>query len=458
MEEFFSDNVFLQNDSAKKLYKIVSDLPIIDYHCHISTKEIYEDKPFNNIGEMWLSGDHYKWRLMRAYGISEEYITGNMPWKEKFKKYAEVIATAAGNPLYHWSHMELKKYFKINMPLNQETADEIWGLANAVISENQLSPRKLIKASNVEYIGTTDDVLDPLTYHKLIRDDKDFKTIVAPSFRTDNLLLIKKEGYAKYIKDLTLISGIKISGFEDFIKVIKLRLDYFCEVGCRFSDIGIPYFPNCIGTLEQANFAFLKALNKQVIFDEEFNRFLGYMYVFLAGEYKKRNMIMQLHIAVKRNANTQIYNELGADCGGDCTGDLIQAEAIANILDAINTKTGLPKTIIYTLNPTMYYSLSTIAGSFKNVVLGAAWWFCDHKRGIEEQLSIFSETGHLGSFLGMLTDSRSFLSYARHDYFRRILCNYIGGLIEKGEFADGECAEKLIKAICYTNIQKAIGL
>jgi glucuronate isomerase len=457
MENFYQDKVFLQNATAQRLYQNISNMPIIDYHCHISPKEIYEDKIFDNIGKMLLSGDHYKWRLMRAFGISEEYITGNMPWKEKFIKYSEAISTAVGNPLYHWTHMELIKYFGISTPLNQETAQEIWDKANAVIIQKQLSPRKLIKMSNVEFIATTDDIIDTLEFHKKIKSVITFNTIVTPTFRTDNLLLIKRAGYLDYINKLALASGVVITEFKGFIEAIQNRLDYFCEAGCKFSDLGIEYFPNCIGTEEQAGTVFSKALNNQEISDEEYHSFLGLMYSFLAGEYKQRNIAMQLHLAVKRNANSKMYVELGADCGGDCTGDIIEGKNIIKILDAVNTKTGLPKTIIYTLNPTMYYSILTIAGSFNNVVLGASWWYCDHRRGIEELLNAYAETGHLNAFLGMLTDSRSFLSYARHDYFRRILCSYVGNVVEKGEFADDAYAEKLLKAICYNNIRKIIG-
>lgn len=451
------NNIFLKGETAKKLYKTVENAPIYDYHCHLSPKEIFEDKVFNNIGEMWLAGDHYKWRLMRAFGVDEVYITGSADWFEKFEKYANVISLAAGNPLYHWSHMELRTFFGIDTNLSLTTAKEIWEKANAVIKENQLSPRKLIAMSRVEYIATTDDVIDTLEFHSLIKKDESFKTVVAPSFRTDNLLLIRRNNYKDYINKLSMIDKIEIKDIAGFKEAIIKRLDYFCLIGCKFSDVGIEIFPNSVGSKEEANEVFLKALNGEQISDVQFNSFLGYMYCFLGGEYKKRNMVMQWHLAVKRNANSKMFSELGADCGGDCTGDIIKSETLARMLDAINQNSGLPKTIIYTLNPSMYYSMATVAGSFRNVIMGAAWWFCDHKRGIEEQIRINAEIGHLATFLGMLTDSRSFLSYTRHDYFRRILCSIIGGFIDDGEFFGDEEAQKIVEAISFLNIKNIIG-
>lgn len=451
-----NSSYLLKSIHGKKLYSEVSYIPIIDYHCHLSPKEIYEDKPFDNIGEMWLGGDHYKWRLMRSFGVEEKYITGNATWFEKFQKYALVIAFAAGNPLYHWTMMELSIFFGIEKTLSATTAQEIWDKANLVIREKQLSSRKLITMSKVEYIATTDDVIDSLEYHKKIREDESFPVVVVPSFRTDNLLLIRRKEYSDYIKKLSYVSGVKVNSISSLKAAVQSHLDFFCENGCKFSDIGIEFFPHSICSEKEADIIFIKALSGESVSDDEFDGFLGHMYLFLAEEYESRDLVMQWHLAVKRNANTEQYKRIGADCGSDCMGDIIPNEAIIRMLDAINTNSGMPKTILYTLNPAMSPSLSTIAGSFPNIICGASWWFNDTKRGIEEQIKLISETGHIGTFLGMLTDSRSFLSYARHDYFRRILCNIVGEWIDDGEFTDDETAVELVKNICYNNIRSYI--
>lgn len=448
------DLIFLTSDLSKKLYEKVKYLPIIDYHCHLSPKEIYEDKVFSNIGEMWLQGDHYKWRLMRAYGIDEHYITGSASYYEKFICFAKALEHAINNPLYHWSHMELKTYFNINLPITSENAPKIWEEANKHIEKTKMSPRTLITSSNVEYIATTDDPCDTLSYHGLLREDKTFKTKVTPSFRTDNLMQINKENYPDYIKRLSDISGVEICDIQSLKKAIINRLDFFCENGCRFSDIGIPDFPTCIGCEEEANEAFQKRLGGTSLCDAEYNLFLGHMYVFLASEYKKRDIIMQLHLCVIRNPNTALFNSIGADCGCDSIGEAIPLSHLARLFDKLNSMDALPKTICYTLNPQMYYPLAVLCRSFRNIHLGAAWWFCDHKRGIIEQLEIYSETSNLSTFFGMLTDSRSFLSYARHDYFRRILCSFVADKLISGEFMEEKKAIEILEKICYNNIKE----
>ncbi|MEE1330089.1 MAG: glucuronate isomerase [Acutalibacteraceae bacterium] len=443
----------LKSEQAEKIYEKICSLPIVDYHCHLSPKEIYEDKPFDNIGEMWLAGDHYKWRLMRTAGIDEKYITGNASWKEKFLKYAKALEFAAGNPLYHWSHMELSMFFGIDTPLKSDNAAEIYDEANAYIAKNKLSPRKLIEQSDVEVICTTDDITDDLSYHKLISEDKSFKTKVLPSFRTDNLLLIKRDGYGDYIKKLSEVSGIAISTLADLKTAVKNRLDFFCECGCKFTDVGIPYFPNSIADDDKANQVFADALHGKEIDDGAYRGFIGNMYLFLAEEYYKRNLVMQMHLAVYRNANSALFRSAGADCGADCVGDEISGTELIKLLDAINENSGMPKTILYTLNPGNAAQIASVAGAFPNVRCGAALWFCDHKRGIKEEIEIIAENSSLGSFLGMLTDSRSFLSYARHDYFRRILSDILGDWVKGGEY-DEESAEKLAAKISYYNVKE----
>lgn len=450
-----TDNYLLKTAEAREIYSKIKNLPIIDYHCHLSPKEIFEDKPFSNIGEMWLGGDHYKWRLMRTAGIDERYITGDTDWREKFIKYAAALELAAGNPLYHWSHMELSMFFGIDKPLKSDNAAEIYDEANAFIAENRLSPRKLIEQSKVESLCTTDDIIDTLEFHKKIKEDKSFKTRVLPSFRTDNLLLVRRAGYLDYIKKLAEVSGTEITDLESLKAAVIKRLDFFCLNGCRFTDVGIPYFPDRIADEPSADDIFKKALAGAEISDAEYSGFIGNMYLFLAAEYKKRNLVMQMHLAVYRNANSNLFAALGADCGVDCVGDEISGTALIHMLDAINKTGGMPQTIIYTLNPSNAAQIASVAGAFPNVKCGAAWWFCDHKRGIEDEIKVIAENGCLGEFYGMLTDSRSFLSYARHDYFRRILCNLIGEWVESGEY-DGGSAERLAAKICYENIKEAL--
>ena len=450
-----NNDYMLKNGVARKLYNSAKALPIVDYHCHLSPKEIYEDKPFTSIGEIWLAADHYKWRLMRTAGIDEKYITGAADFKEKFMKYCAAVEYSAGNPLYHWSHMELSQFFGIDMPITYENAEEIWERANAYIAKDEMSPRKLIEKSNVEVICTTDDIVDELYWHKKIAGDKDFETKVLPSFRTDNLLLARRAGYTDYITKLSDACEIEIVDLEALKKAVAKRLDYFCEMGCRCADIGIPYFPNRIAGGAEADGVFKKILAKEEITDNEYMGFIGNMYLFLNSLYKQKNLISQWHLAVVRNADSVLAEKLGADCGVDCVGNAVNGNDLVMMLDAINKNSGLPKTVIYTLNDCNIAQIASIVGAFPNVKCGAAWWFCDHKRGIEAQIKVIAENGCLGEFYGILTDSRSFLSYARHDYLRRILCNLLGEWVESGEY-DENGAEKLTEKICYYNIKKVI--
>ena len=456
MSEFMGPRYLLSNDTAVRLYNACKHLPIIDYHCHLSPKEIYEDKEFADIGEMFLGGDHYKWRLMRCHGIDEKYITGDASWGEKFQKYAEALATAAGNPLYHWTHMELRLFFGIDTPLNGKTAAAIREKANAVIREKHLSPRKLIASSNVEYLSTTDDPADSLEYHKLIAADKSFATRVTPAFRPDTLIQITKPGYGDYLARLSAASGVEITDFASWKEAVLKRLDFFCSMGCKFTDVGIETFPSAIGTEEEAADALNRALRGEEICPCAYNKFLGWCYCWLAKEYKKRDLVMQWHIAVKRNTNSALFAAVGPDCGGDSIRDAVPSGDITAILDKVDSEGGLPKTILYSLNPTACPALATIAGSFRGVICGAAWWFCDHKKGIIEQIETIAQVGDLSTFLGMLTDSRSFLSYARHDYFRRIFCSVLGGWIEDGEFPEDENAYALTAGVFHDNLEELI--
>lgn len=448
-----NSNVFLTSDTAKRLYEVCRELPIIDYHCHLSPKEIYEDAVFEDIGQMWLSADHYKWRLMRTFGIDEEKITGSSPMTEKFISYAKALQYAAGNPLYHWTHMELSKYFRIDECFKESTAEEIWNTANAYIKENKLSPVKLITDSKVQIVCTTDDPVDSLQYHiKLKEKDLPFK--VLPSFRTDKLLLVRACGYREYIKELEETSGIEITSLDTLKKAVEKRLLFFIENGCRCTDMGIQDFPTCVLSDKEANDIYKKILDGKEITDEEYGGILGNITVFLANLYCKYNLIMQWHFAVMRNANTALFKKLGADCGVDCVGDTVSGKQLTAVLDAINNG-GMPDMILYTLNDANAEQIASIAGAFPRIRLGTAWWFCDHKRGIEHQMKVISENSPIGSFLGMLTDSRSFTSYARHDYFRMIMCNYIADLVDNEDYPY-DLACDIVYKISYGNINELI--
>ena len=443
----------LNSKYAKKIYDQVKDLPIIDYHCHLSPKEIYEDLPFGNIGEMWLGGDHYKWRLMRAFGIDEKYITGDADYKEKFMQFSKAVGYAYGNPIKDWVALELQFFFGITTPLNEATAEEIWNKANKIIEEKKLSPRKLIEMANVEYIATTDDPCDDLKYHALIAEQGLLKAKVVPSFRVDNIVLAREAGYADYIAKLSNASGIKITDLASMQKAVLARMDYFVEKGCKFSDVGVQGFPKSVARFDEANKTFCKLLAGKKVDDEDFDGLWGYLYVFLGKAYAQRGMVMQLHLAVTRNSNSVMFEKCGRDSGFDCVGDAFDVSYIKNIINIMNSEGGLPKTIVYTLNPTMYYPLVTMCGAFRDVVIGISWWFCDHKRGMYDTLNTLSELSHISSLVGMLTDSRSFLSYTRHDYYRQIVCDFLGGLMQND---DDTYAIEVAKALCYGNAKKLV--
>ncbi|MBQ1862341.1 MAG: glucuronate isomerase [Clostridia bacterium] len=435
----------ITTENAEKIYSEIKDLPIIDYHCHLSPKEIYENRIFGDLGEMWLAGDHYKWRLMRFYGIDEKYITGKeTPMKEKYEKFVEAVSTAYGNPIQDWCALELDLVFGIKKRLCKENAEEIWNEANEKIKKDGLCPRKMFEMFNVEYVATTDDVCDSLEYHKLIREDKTLKTKVVPSFRVDKLVVFD-ENYPDYIQKLAAVSGIDIDSLDSFENAVRNRMDFFVQNGCKFSDVGIQGFPNIIAERKCAEEAFFKIINKKPLSADEAEGLQGYLFVFLGEEYAKRGMIMQLHLGAKRNSNTKMLETVGRDSGFDCVGSPLDINSVTNVLDKMYTDGNLPLTIVYTLNPTMYYELITMCGAFPGSVIGVPWWFCDHKKGIFELFETFSALGHIGSLFGMLTDSRSFLSYVRHDYFRMILSEYLG------RFGDGKDVIETAKKISYFN-------
>lgn len=442
---------YIYSKTGQLLYdEVAKNLPIVDYHCHLSPKEIYEDKQFDNIGLMWLGGDHYKWRLMRAFGIDEEYITGKADWKDKFFSYCRTIENSPGNPLFHWSAMELKNYFDTDITISADNAQTIWDKANQVIKEKELSPRKLITSSNVIYIATTDDITDDLKYHKLIKQDKSFKTQVAPTFRTDNVLLITRPNYPLYIDMLKKVSGTDITDIKSLCIAISKRMDYFIANGCSLSDVGIQYTASPDFDYDTADKTFKLALLNKKIEKDDYEKFLGYMFIYLSSEYKKRGITQQIHTGVYRNTNSRLFDTVGPDCGCDISSNPLDGIAFSKILNEMDKQDKLAKTIVYILNPASYYQALTACGSFRDVIFGAAWWHMDHYEGIVENIKKVASLSCLGSSLGMLTDSRSFLSYARHDYYRRILCSVVGSWTDFGEYPI-ELAKKLIYNLCVGN-------
>ncbi len=460
MKNFFDDTVLLNNSVAVDLYeKYAKNQPIIDYHCHLVPAEIYENKKFENIGELWLAGDHYKWRAMRQNGIDEKFITGDASWKDKFCAFASTMEYAPGNPLYYWSHMELKQLFGINIPLNSKNAEKIWNLANEKIAEGGFSAQELIKRCKVNVICTTDDPADDLKYHFLMKDSA--PATVLPTFRPDIVCYgLNRDDILDYIKKLGNSENTEIDSFAKLLEVLEKRLDFFVSAGCKVADHALGHIPPVKGEYEDAEKVFASVLKGNKVSDSDLDKYTDFMTRFFAVRYYKRNMVMQLHMAPLRNVNGKLFSTVGADSGIDVVGDPIVAEHFARMLNDINNEAGLPKTVFYSLNATVNDMIAAMTGAFSGetpgkMQLGSAWWFNDHVDGIRTQIHSLANAGLLGRFIGMLTDSRSFTSYVRFDFFRRILCSEIGTWVENGEF-DADCG-KLIEGISYNNAKEYFG-
>lgn len=455
MNQFMSDNYLLKGESAKKLYGYVKDLPIFDYHCHLSPKEIFENRKFFNLTELWLEADHYKWRVMRNFGIEESLITGNSNPFDKFYAFCTAIPSFIGNPVYHWAHLELQKYFGLNIPICKENAKNIWDTTSKIMADGSFSARNLIKVSNVDTVITTDDPIDDLSYHKKLEKEA-LPYSVLPCFRPDKAINIEKTEFAEYIIKLENVSNSNINNINDLENALEKRIIYFAKANSCAADISFSDFPYEVNR-ETAEKALVKRLNNESITEDEENAYKFEIIYFLAKLFNKYKFVMQIHTGVVRNQNTARFNTLGADCGIDSVANSPDIVNAGRLFDKIELNGGLPKTIIYTLNPTAYYPIATMLGDFAGSVkgkmqLGAAWWFADHRDGIKEQLKTFASISGLGLFNGMLTDSRSFVSYARHDYFRRILCSVIGKWVDEGEYPDDEKQlKKLLSDICYNN-------
>ena len=463
MKNFMDKDFILSNETAKHLYHdYAAKMPIIDYHCHISQKEIYDDKQYKTITELWLGGDHYKWRQMRAYGIDEKYITGDASDLEKFKAWAKTLSHLIGNPLYHWSHLELQRYFNIYEPLTEDNAQEIFDKCNEILKT--LTVRKILDKSNVTIVCTTDDPIDDLNYHKLIKEDSSLKTKVVPCFRPDKANGIEKPDYLTYINKLENVCNTKINSFNDLCNAIDSRIKFFDEMGCKASDHGLTYIMYKPASEEEVNNIFKNRLEGKQISKEDELKFKTAFLQHLGKKYAEYGWVMQLHYGVIRDNNSTIFNALGPDAGIDAIYNYAPTDEMIAFLDALQKENKLPKTIIYSLNPIDNAAIVVAMNCFQGdgikgkIQHGSAWWFNDHKEGMIEQMKTLAADGMLANFVGMLTDSRSFLSYTRHEYFRRILCNYIGELVENGEYPnDDKLLKEIIENISYNNAVNYLG-
>ena len=459
---FMDDHFLLENEMARTLYHdYAKPMPIIDYHCHLSPQEIYENKTYKTITEVWLYGDHYKWRAMRSNGIDEKYITGDASDYEKFLAYAKTLPEAIGNPLYHWSHLELKRYFDVDEVLNEHTAPAIWEKVNAQLNSDGFGARDFIQKSDVKVICTTDDPIDSLEYHIKIKEDSSFDVKVLPSFRPDKGLEINRETFLPWIQQLAEVSNIQIRSYSDFLAALKSRVEFFHEVGCRVSDHALDYVPYAAVTEEAVSAISAKALTAEKVSLEEEQKHKTYTLIFLGKLYAEHDWAMQYHMNASRNNNYRMFKTLGPDTGFDSMSDNAIAIPLTGLLSELDKEDKLPRTILYSLNPAHNHVIGAIIGSFQGggipgkMQFGSGWWFNDTKAGMIAQMTTLADLGLLGRFVGMLTDSRSFLSYTRHEYFRRILCNLIGEWVENGEYpADEELLGRIVQNISYHNAKE----
>ena len=450
---YIKDNFLLTNKTAEKLYfGYAKDMPIFDYHCHLPEKQILENKPFNDVFEIWLAGDHYKWRLMRNYGVNEELITGKTTTnKEKFLAYCRVLGTAFGNPLYHWSQVELKEFFNCEIEINEENAELIWDWCNDYIKLNGVTPQKLIEQSNVSHIFTTNEIFDDLSIFPAIAQ-KGYKFKVIPAFRADKIMNIEAEAYNEFIAKLG-----EVNTLEELETKIEDRLQEFIKVGTTAADVALQSVYK-ITEKADAEKVFVKRRKGEAVTEEESEIFKGYLTYFLFKLYAKYDIATELHVGAMRNNNAQMLKTLGLDTGFDSIAEDNSIKYMSRLFDRLNVENSLPKTIVFNLNPKMNTEIMTLIGCFQSdeakgkMQYGPAWWFLDNKVGMEKHLEDLTATGHIGAFVGMLTDSRSLLSYPRHHYFRRILCNYFGGMMERGEMTtDIQFVGKVVQDICYNN-------
>ena len=473
MKEFMDKDFLLETETAKHLFHDYAEhMPLVDYHCHINPKEIYEDRRFDNLVEVWLGGkqpeggyfgDHYKWRVMRSNGVSEDYITGDRPDYERFLKFVEALEMAIGNPMYHWCNLELRQFFGYDKPLTVENAEEAWNFCNEKLrTDPNLTVRGIIKKANVAFIGTTDDPVDTLEWHGRIAADKTIDVKVCPSFRPDKAINIQKEGFVEYIGKLAKSVGKEsLDSADEVMDALVQRLEFFKTMGCRASDHGLDYVPFRPASAKKVNEIFQKAMAGESVSKKEAEKYQTAVLLCLGKAYHRLGIAMQIHYSCYRNANERMFRKLGPDTGFDMIAQNTCGQDIARFLSALDESGELPKTILYSLNPADNAQLGIILGSFQSdevpgkIQHGSAWWFNDTKSGMEEQMKSLANLSLLGNFVGMLTDSRSFLSYARHDYFRRILCNLVGNWVENGEYPnDDKALKRIVEGVCFRNAER----
>jgi len=477
MKAFMDQDFLLETETAKHLFHdYAENLPLVDYHCHLSPREIYEDHRFDNLAEVWLGGrqpdgtyfgDHYKWRLMRSNGVAEDFVTGTDQPFQRFVKLAESLEMAIGNPMYHWCHMELQKFFGVTEPLTPESAQRIWDHCNKLLREDpDMSARGLIRKSNVAFIGTTDDPIDTLEWHAKIEADPTIEVKVCPSFRPDKAVNIHKDGFLNYMDALAHSVGKeKLATVQEVCDALVERLEHFHAHGCRASDHGLDYVPYQECTMEEADAIYRKALQGEKLTTAEVDAYQTTILLCLAKAYHRLNIVMQLHYSCLRNNNARIFKSQGPDTGVDAIAQNTCGGNIAKFLSALDETGTCPKTVLYSLNPSDNAQLGSLIGCFQDSTVpgkiqhGSAWWFNDNKSGMEDQMISLANLGLLGNFIGMLTDSRSFLSYPRHDYFRRILCNLLGKWVENGEYPNNDASlKKIVEGISYKNAIRYFGL
>ena len=477
MKPFMDKDFILETETARHLYHdYAAKLPLVDYHCHLNPREIYEDRRFENLAQVWLggvqpdgsyAGDHYKWRIMRSNGVPEEYITGTKPDYERFLRLVDALEMAIGNPMYHWCNMELQKFFGVTEPLTAESAERIWNHCNKLLKEDpDMSARGLIRKANVAMIGTTDDPIDDLQWHEKIAADPTFSTPVLPSYRPDKAINIHKDGFHAYLAKLAKSVGKEsLATVEEICDALVERLEFFHAHGCKDSDHGIDYVPFCKCTMAEANAIYQKALRHEALTTQEIDAYQTTLLLHLAKAYHRLGIVMQLHYSCLRNNNARIFKLEGPDTGVDSIAQNTCGGNIAQLMSELDEAGQLPKTILYSLNPADNAQLGTLIGCFQDSTIpgkiqhGSAWWFNDNKTGMEEQMITLANLGLLGNFIGMLTDSRSFLSYPRHDYFRRILCNLVGNWVENGEYPNIDSSlKKIVEGVSYRNAARYFGL
>jgi glucuronate isomerase len=466
MKPFMDEEFLLSTQTARELYHgAAQGMPILDYHCHLSPREIAENIAFRNVGHLFLGGDHYKWRAMLSFGIPEKLIRGDGDDRDKFFAYAKMLPHAIGNPLYHWTHLELKRVFGIDTPLSEATAPEIWENCNALLATEEFRAQRLIEKFKVAALCTTDDPIDDLHWHGKIKSDGTLKSKVLPAFRPDKAINVQKAGFAEYIQKLGDVSGIHIRNTDDVLEALEARVSFFHEAGCRLSDHGMDTVPYVDVKMKKADRALRDALEGEEVSPEDAAHYRTALYIGLGGMYHQKGWVQQYHMAAMRNNNARIFKMYGPDVGFDSVLDEPVAHNLSRLLDAQDKQNALPKTILYSLNPAANAAIGTMLGNFQEsgvpgkIQMGSAWWFQDQRDGMVDQMKSLANLGLLSRFVGMLTDSRSFVSYPRHEYFRRILCDLIGTWVENGEYPnDLEFLKDMVRNISYNNAHEYFGI